>query len=153
MIKQGEHALRNLLPRESGHRFVDLSLLSLIYPYDVATEKEKDAILKNVEYHLVKNKGVVRYRNDWYYNKNPDGFSEEAEWTMGLSWLAIIYKKLGNKEKADYYEKKAMETISQQGGIPELYFSNTSKYNENNPLGWSESMLVVSLFEINKKHV
>ena len=36
-------------------------------------------------------------------------------------------------------------------GIPELYFSNSKKYNENDPLGWSESLFIVALHDINKK--
>ena len=42
-------------------------------------------IIENVEYHLERRRGVVRYKNDRYYNKNKDRYSEEAEWTMGFS--------------------------------------------------------------------
>ena len=54
-------------------------------------QEQKDSILHNVEYHLLKERGVIRYKGDRYYNKNKDEVSEEAEWTFGLSWLAIIY--------------------------------------------------------------
>jgi hypothetical protein len=50
--------------------------------------------IENINYHLLKKRGVIRYKGDHYYNKNPDMCSEEAEWTFGLSWLAIIYAKL-----------------------------------------------------------
>jgi phosphorylase kinase alpha/beta subunit len=151
LIDKGIHTLSHLLPRESTGRFVDLALLSLIWPYDVVTKKQRDDILKNVEYHLVKQHGLIRYRNDWYYNKNPDQRSEEAEWTMGLSWLAIIYKFLGNEAKAKHYEDLALKTATPKG-VPELYFSNTKKFNENTPLGWAESLFVVALYEIHEKH-
>lgn len=152
LIDRGRESLNKLLPRESKNKFVDLALLSLIYPYNIVTKKQAEEILKNVEYHLVKGKGVIRYRNDWYYNKNLDGHSEEAEWTFGFSWLAIIYKDMGNKRKARYYIKKAMGTAT-KGGIPELYYSNTDKPNENVPLGWAESLFVVALHEVNRKHI
>ena len=85
------------MPRESKEKFVDLALLSLIWPYDLLTKKsETEVILENVEYHLLREHGVIRYKGDHYYNKNQDGWSEEAEWTFGLSWLAIIYEKLGH---------------------------------------------------------
>jgi len=150
IIRKGEESLRNILPRESEKKFVDLALLSLIWPYDVVTEKERDQILENVEYHLLKERGVIRYKGDYYYNKNEDGRSEEAEWTFGLSWLAIIYQKLGNYEKAEELIKNLI-TIDTKEGMPELYYSNSPVYNENTPLGWSESLFIVALYEMNER--
>jgi GH15 family glucan-1,4-alpha-glucosidase len=152
LIKNGKNTLKELLPRESKRKFVDLALLSLIWPYEVVTKSQRKKILENIEYHLVKERGVIRYKNDYYYNKNTDQYSEEAEWTMGFSWLAIIYELINEKEKAKEYLEKAMNTISEKGTIPELYFSNSPKHNENNPLGWAESLFVVALFELNTKH-
>ncbi len=152
-IRNGRMALNHLLPRESDKKFVDLAQLSLIFPYNVVSVQQTKDILKNVEYHLVKRKGVIRYKNDYYYNKNKDGHSEEAEWTFGFSWLALIYKKLGDEPKAKEYEQKALETINAKGEVPELYYSNTNIHNENSPLGWSESMLIIALYALNKKHI
>ena len=59
LIKNGENALNNLLPHESETKEVDMALLSLIYPYNIATKEQRDIILKNVEQKLVKEKGVV----------------------------------------------------------------------------------------------
>ena|ERR1700683_2432771 len=106
-------------------------------------------ILENVEYHLLRERGVIRYKGDHYYNKNPDGWSEEAEWTFGLSWLAIIYEKLGDEQKAKEYLDRAKETVTKKG-VPELYFSNSTKYNDNTPLGWSESLFIVALHDVNE---
>ena len=152
LIEKGKKTLKLLLPRESKKKFVDLALLSLVWPYDVVTKSQRDELLKNIEYHLVKRKGLIRYKNDYYYNKNSDGYSEEAEWTFGFSWLSIIYDKLGDKVKAKKYLDLAISTINKNGKIPELYFSNSDKYNSNTPLGWSESLFIVALYDINKKH-
>jgi phosphorylase kinase alpha/beta subunit len=149
LIKDGEEALRKLLPRESGRKFVDLALLSLIWPYNVVTPREKKAILENVEYHLLRRMGVIRYKGDHYYNRNPDGFSEEAEWTFGLSWLAIIYEKMRNDKRSKFFLDKMLVTDTKRG-VPELYFSNSKRYNANNPLGWSESLFIVALHEMNR---
>ena len=149
-IDRGKHTLRSLLPRESKRLFVDLALLSLIWPYDVVTKEEADEILKNVEYHLLKNKGVIRHKNDYYYNANEDGYSEDAEWCFGLSWLAIIYQQRGEKEKTQLFIDKMLQTDTPQG-IPELYFSNTDTPNENTPLGWAESLFIVALYNMNHK--
>src|SRR5882762_6460642 len=82
-IARGEAALHALLPRESETKFSDLALLSLIYPYNVVDYDMARQIVDNLEYHLTKDKGVMRYKFDAYYNKNADGYSEEAEWCFG----------------------------------------------------------------------
>ncbi len=148
-IERGESALRTLLPRESQQKFTDLALLSILYPFHEATEAEANEILRNVEYHLTKDKGVIRYKTDRYYNHNKiDGWSEEAEWCMGLSWLATIYAERGNRERALYYLARARETITPNGLIPELYYSHSDTPNDNTPLGWAESMYVVALKKV-----
>lgn len=150
MIVNGELALGRLLPRESEKNFVDLAQLSLIWPYNVVSVGQRNEILKNVEYYLVKERGVVRFKNDWYYNANVDGYSEDAEWSFGLSWLAIIYAKLGNKDKAQEYVERMIKYVKHDG-VPELYFANSPKTNDNTPLGWAESLFVVALHEMNEK--
>ena len=150
LIENGRTRLEQLLPRESEKKFVDLALLSLIWPYDIVTAEAAQKILENVEYHLLRERGVIRYKGDRYYNANPDGYSEEAEWTFGLSWLAIIYDKLGNAEKAKEFLAQARETVTKKG-LPELYFSNSTRYNDNTPLGWSESLFIVALHDLGKK--
>jgi GH15 family glucan-1,4-alpha-glucosidase len=147
-IDRGQAALNALLPRESETKFTDLALLSLIYPYNVVSPEMAQQIVDNMVYHLEREKGVLRYKFDQYYNANTDGYSEEAEWCFGLSWLAICYKRLDNMEKAREYLDKATGTVTKDGKVPELYFSHSNKANENNPLGWSESMYVAALYEV-----
>ena len=148
VITLGKSALRTLLPRESGSKFADLALLSLIYPFHVTTEEETIEILRNVEYHLTRDKGVIRYKLDRYYNQNEDGYSEEAEWCFGLSWLAIVYAERGQKDRAWYYLERARKTVTPEGQVPELYYSHTNTPNDNTPLGWAESMYVVALQKV-----
>lgn len=147
-ITEGEQALRALLPRESEGKFCDVALLSLIYPFHITTEEETLTILRNVEYHLLRDRGVIRYKNDRYFNNNPDGYSEEAEWCFGLAWLAIIYAERGEREKAYYYLRKAKATVTAEGMVPELYYSHTEQPNDHTPLGWAESMYVVALKKV-----
>lgn len=149
LLQKGQQTLDKILPRESEKKFVDLSLLSLIYPYDIVSDKQRGQILRNVEYHLLKKRGVIRYKNDYYYNRNDDGRSEEAEWTFGLIWLAIIYEHIGNHKKAEKFLHQLMPLITKHG-IPELYFSNSKAYNKNTPLGWSESLFIVALHDMNQ---
>lgn len=153
LIERGEVQLHRMLPRESQAKFVDLALLSLIWPYNLLSEWETAVILENIEYHLLRERGVIRYKGDHYYNKNPDGWSEEAEWTFGLSWLAIIYERVGNMEKAKEYLEKAKATVTGKGEVPELYYSNSPEHNENTPLGWAESLFIVALHDINEREL
>ncbi len=140
LIEKGVASLNKILPRESKTKDVDMALLSLIYPYDIVNEKQRDEILHNIEKSLLKERGVIRYEGDKYYFK--DG---EAEWTMGLSWLAIIYKNMGNEEKYRFYVNKAIEAMNEKGELPELYFANSNEHNENSPLGWSQALFLVSV--------
>jgi hypothetical protein len=38
-------------------------------------------------------------------------------------------------------------------GQPELYYSHSSTYNDNTPLGWSESLFIVALHEVNEREL
>lgn len=135
LIAHGEQALRKLLPRESTTKHADLALLSLIWPYNIVTETEKEQILKNVENELVRNKGLIRYSGDQYYSNGT-----EAEWTMGFPWLAIIYKQLGKTNKHRFYTEKTKSAVNKNGHLPELYYGGTNKHNENTPLAWAMSL-------------
>ena len=155
LIVEGGATLNRLLPRESENKFCDLAQLSLVWPYNIVSEEMADAILKNIEYHYTRRRGIIRYKCDRYYNANRDGWSEEAEWTFGFPWLAIIYAKRarltgrqGEKDKAKHYLDKAQECLTAEGELPELYYSHSDRPNENIPLAWSESLYVVALSSV-----
>jgi phosphorylase kinase alpha/beta subunit len=141
LINHGKHTLKELLPRESVTKEADLALLSLIYPFNVVSKEMAKKIVKNVEFNLLRAKGVIRYDNDVYYNK---GFGE-AEWCMGFPWLAIIHKQLGNTGKYAQYMRKTVEAMNDKGELPELYYANSNIHNENSPLGWGQSLYLVAV--------
>jgi len=162
LIGKGGEALEKLLPRESKSKFADLAQLSLIYPFNIIPELTARDIIRKIEYHLEKDRGIIRYKNDKYYNKNADGVSEEAEWCFGFPWLSIIYRKWAedgmkfgditdsdDAKKANEYLEKSFKTIYEDQ-VPELYYSDSDKPNDNVPLGWSESLLVVALLRAGK---
>lgn len=140
LIEKGEEALNNLLPRESLTKEVDLALLSLIYPYNIITEEQREQILENVEEQLLRERGVIRYKGDRYYY-----FNGEAEWTFGLAWLSIIYKQINNVTKQKFFLEKTLRCVNIFGELPELYFANTSKHNDNFPLAWAQSLMIVAM--------
>jgi GH15 family glucan-1,4-alpha-glucosidase len=141
LIREGQKTLEELLPKESETKKVDLALLNLIYPFNITNGCTKQ-ILKNVEKMLVRKNGAIRYHGDQYFNEGG-----EAQWTMAFPWLALIYKKLGNKKKYQYYMRKAQEVRTGRGHIPELYFHDSGEvdyYNDNTPLGWAHSLSLIA---------
>jgi GH15 family glucan-1,4-alpha-glucosidase len=140
IIHQGEDALYAMLPRESDAKEVDLALLSLIYPYNVVNNEARDMIIQMVEAKLVRERGVIRYSGDQYYNNGA-----EAEWVMGFPWLAIIYKQMGNNARYNHYMRKTYQAMTWKGDLPELYMGKTTTYNENTPLSWNHALLLCAL--------
>jgi len=139
LIEMGRTALNALLPRESKTKFVDMALLSLVYPYNIVTPAQRNEILNSVELFLVRERGVCRYIGDKYYNN-----SGEAEWTMGFAWLGVIYRMLDNKQKYRHYLEKARSVQTRDGALPELYFARSERFNENTPLAWATALMMVA---------
>jgi len=139
LILKGMHTLAKLLPRESITKETDLALLSLIYPFKVTTKEQTNKILKAIETKLVKEKGIIRYKDDNYYSNG-----SEAEWCFGFPWLAIIFKELNQADKYAHYMRKSLSAMNKKGEMPELYYANTSTHNENTPLAWAQSLYVVA---------
>ncbi|HLC66759.1 MAG TPA: glycoside hydrolase family 15 protein, partial [Candidatus Nanoarchaeia archaeon] len=140
LIERGEQALRKLLPQESALRETDLALLSLIWPLNVVDSETAENILKRVEDQLVRNKGVIRHVGDWYY-AHPET-QREAEWPLGFAWLAMIYKQKGNAQKYRFYLRKLMDTLTEEGNVPELFYGSTNIPNQNTPLAWGQAIML-----------
>ena len=132
LFDTGPEALKKILPRESETRECDLAQLSLIWPYNIVDEEMKKTIIDNIETKLLKSKGVIRYAKDYYYNADEKNLlGNEAEWPLGICWLAIVHNKMalwGNDLK---------DQLSQ------LY--SKGKPNENMPLAWAHSFHIIAL--------
>ena len=158
-LEVGREALNKLLPRESESRPYDMAQLSLIWPYSIITEAQSSQILSNIEKHLVRELGVIRYPGDLYFNSdraNPLG--NEAQWPLGFAWLSIVYSKLAYKaiklgtifgppaefmEKAAMYLEKCESVMTDDGRMPELYTGGAP--NWSTPLAWAQSFYIVAL--------
>ncbi|MGG1401465.1 glycoside hydrolase family 15 protein [Bacillus salipaludis] len=152
-IEKGKRTLSALFPRESIDRPCDLAQMSLIYPYGVVDGEEAKLILKQVETNLLRDRGVIRYQGDSYYSLlEHEGrhhelsfyFGSEAEWTFGLPWLALCHLEVGNLEKAHAYIQQTEKVMLSDGSLPELYFSKSSDYNSNTPLGWGSALYILA---------
>ena len=136
LLQKGMEVFLDMFPNETSTRKYDLAQLFLIYPMNLLECKQKELVLKNIEDNLLRENGVIRYLNDTYYNING-----EAEWSFGLAYLGIIYYNLGDKNKASEYYHKIMNNVKEYN-IPELYYSGTTKPNDNTPLGWSLALTI-----------
>lgn len=163
-LEAGRHTLDKLLPAESASRPCDLSQLSLLWPYAIITEAQSHELLKNIEEKLVREKGVIRYSGDMYFNTNPENpVGNEAEWPLGFAWLSIVYSKMAQRsarmgsifpppvdlmDKSEYYLKRLEEVMTEDGMVPELYTGGTPNWNV--PLAWAQSFYVVARQNLNR---
>lgn len=159
LIMNGYKALADLFPLESQDRPVDLAQMSLIYPYKILFQHDAKVIVDRVESVLLRKRGVIRYMGDSYYATNEHNgrhhqlshyYGHEAEWTFGLPWLALCHLELKNFDKAREYLRRTEEVMLEDGSLPELYFSNSTNYNGNTPLGWANSMYILAKERINE---
>lgn len=163
-VEIGRRTLDDLLPRESASRPFDLSQLSLIWPYGIISDSQAQLVLENIEGNLVREKGLIRYPGDLYYNSNravPVG--NEAEWPLGFAWLSIVYSQLAVRalrlgaiftppeeyiRKAELYLERLESVMTDDGRVPELYTDGVPNYNI--PLAWAQSFYIVARQNLNR---
>lgn len=131
-------------------------------PRDLMSKQQALSILENIEKTLLREKGVIRYENDLYYNINCATTSDkynglfhkqfegqyqgaEAEWVFGLPKLILCRKLLGLPENVSLYERLIKIAQETEGNIPELYYANTNIHNDNTPLGWACNLTYLTL--------
>lgn len=154
LIAKGTMTLLNQFPYESADRPTDLAQLSLIYPYQSFSTDKGKQLVRNIEKNLLRKRGVIRYQGDSYYSTLQadkgrglplvDYYGTEAEWTFGLPWLALCHLQFGNLERAKSYIEQTERVMLEDGSLPELYYSGSSTYNGNTPLGWSNALYILA---------
>lgn len=86
LISQGKAQLDKFLPYESPpERMADAALLFLIYPLEVVTEAQAEAILELVLHDLQGEYGIKRYLGDSYWCADYKKFLKEEERTVDFS--------------------------------------------------------------------
>ena len=174
----GLHTGFGALPRGRRARFVAdpaarvgvaplrLGAAVFLWPYNILKDQFalQEEILDNVEKHLVRAHGVVRYPGDRYFTSNLDEpFGNEAEWPIGLAWLSIAYSKLVSQaertgapratverftERARMHLLHLEEVATPDGRIAELFTGG--KANHNLPLGWAQSLYIVAKLSLRR---
>ena len=83
--------------------------------------------------------GYLRYQNDGYMGgKNP--------WIIATAWMALYYRKVGNKRQENECLKFIVNSATELGFLAE---QANSDLNEKwvIGLGWSHAMFIKLLFE------
>lgn len=153
LIHAGVDTLKKLDMHETAERDIDMAQLSLVYPHRVYARDAALRVLGRIEERLLRRRGVVRYEGDSYYStleKNGRHhplsyyYGSEAEWSMGLPWLAICYLELGNYERAQMFIERTEQVMLSDGSLPELYYAGSDEPNPNTPLGWANALYIVA---------
>lgn len=134
MLIEAEKTVQDMFPYETLNKKPNMSALYLIFPLNIIKNK-KDAVrlLKPIT-KLFRQKGMIRYDGDQYYNTG-----KEAEWPMGIFWLAICYWYIGEQEIAIKLVKAGRTLKTSEGYYPESYLTN-GEANDNTPLGWAHAL-------------
>ncbi|KPJ55125.1 hypothetical protein AMJ47_01205 [Parcubacteria bacterium DG_72] len=144
MIKSGRKTFNNILPNESPDQEVNMSQLSLIWPYNIVPRKTSDIIIARVTEKLVQEHGLNRYLND-NYHRSRNGIS--GEWPLGFFWLSIAEFQRGNIKQAEKWLFKGLDQI-RHNRISELFYNGSP--NINFPLAWAHSFAIIALIKLKK---
>jgi len=127
IIEKGRETLDLLLPKESPTK-QDLAQLSLVWPLGYVRAE----LVERVERRLLRERGVLRYENDWYHRNG-----SEAEWTMGLAWLGQCWLTLGDRHRARQYLDWT-DSVYLGPYLPECYAGGRAC--EHTPLAWAHAL-------------
>ena len=123
---------------------MDISLLGLVYPFNMFSPKEKK-ILNTIERINLTLRtytgGYLRYEGDNYIGGNP--------WVIANLWLAEYYLQYGSKTKARECFDFAVIGSNEHGFLPEQVDNNTMDAAWVIGLGWSHAMFIDVLKKLN----
>lgn len=119
---------------------IDVSLLGLVFPFDVFAPDEEQMRLsaRAVAKYLTvaETGGLLRYENDKYVGGNP--------WILTTLWLAIYHLKLGNDSKAAQMIRWAAKHTTGRKLLTEQVDKETGEPIWAVPLGWSHAMFIIA---------
>lgn len=123
--------------RNNTDKKMDISLLGLIYPFNIFSPKEKkiENTVERINMTLrTYTGGYLRYEGDKYMNGNP--------WIIANLWLAEYYLKAGIKNRARECFDFAIIGSNEHGLLPEQVDNDTMDPAWVIGLGWSHAMFI-----------
>ena len=132
--------------RNTADRKMDISLLGLVYPFNIFSPKEKkmENTIERINMTLrTYTGGYLRYEGDNYRGGNP--------WIISNLWLAEYYLSAGIKNRARECFDFAIIGSNEHGLLPEQVDNNTMDPAWVVGLGWSHAMFISVLEKLYAK--
>ena len=132
--------------RNNTDKKMDISLLGLVYPFNMFSPKEKkiENTVERINMTLrTYTGGYLRYEGDNYMNGNP--------WVIANLWLAEYYLSAGIKNRARECFNFAIIGSNEHGLLPEQVDNDTMDPTWVIGLGWSHAMFINLLQELYSK--
>lgn len=129
--------------RNKTDKRMDISLLGLVYPFNIFSPKEKkmENTVERINMTLrTYTGGYLRYEGDNYMGGNP--------WIIANLWLAEYYLKAGIKNRARECFDFAIIGSNEHGLLPEQVDNNTMDPAWVIGLGWSHAMFINALEQL-----
>lgn len=135
MVKRGCTRLNLLLPFATTDKMVCLSLLGVIWPFNVAGPY-KNEIIRLVKQNLQREPfGFIRYRGDSYDGENfSQDIGSEYPWLLGDLLMNRI------EPDAKLWKRRIDHAYDIFKCMPEAYNPVDLKPNRNTPLLWAEAL-------------
>ena len=132
--------IKTAFPRDEN---LDISLLSLSYPFDVLPADDerirKTAVAIESAFKF-KSGGLGRYPFDDYYGGNP--------WILTTLWLALYYEKVGELGKAEQLIRWALDHSTELGLLSEQVDKENGAPLSAIPLAWSHAFFILSVLDL-----
>jgi glucoamylase len=132
--------IKTAIPRDEN---LDVSLLSLSYPFDVLPaedERMKKTAVAIESAFKFKSGGLGRYPFDQYYNGNP--------WILTTLWLALYYEKIGELAKAEQFIRWTLDHSTELGLLSEQVDKESGAPVSAIPLAWSHAFFILSVLDL-----
>lgn len=127
---------------------IDISILGLVFPFEIFTVKEKK-IINTVERINM----TLRTYTGGYKRFEGDHYMEEKPWVIATLWIADYYIEIGETKKAKECFDYILKTSAKHGFLAEQINNETMEPAWVIGLGWSHAMFIIVLNKMIEKGI
>ncbi len=132
--------------RNIEDRKMDISILGIVYPFNMFTAKEKK-VLNTVE----KLNMTIRTYTGGYQRFENDHYMDGKPWVISNLWMANYYLETGENKKAKECFDFVLKTAGKHGFLSEQIDNNSMAPAWIIGLGWSHAMFIITLQKMIEK--
>ena len=138
MVDENTKTLR----RNTNDNIVDVSVIGVVEPFKMYDEKEKE-VTNTIE----KINMTLRTYTGGYLRFEGDHYREgKSPWSISTLWMAMYYKAIGDKKKAQECIDFIVKSANKHGLIGEQIDNNTMQPNWVIGLAWAHAMFLLAIF-------